>query len=892
MDGSTVIRQEGPQGLAARTRLVHRPRLFKRLSSVPRGSVALVCGPAGSGKTFLLRSWVEAEGFADRVAWVAVEQREQDAQRFWLSVIAALADAAGGEGIARTAPTPGFRGEAVVERLLSELDSLEEPLVLIVDDLHELHAPEAVAWLELFVARMPANFRLVLASRKDPQLGLHRLRLVDQLVEINDVDLQFTSEEAGELLQASGIELSDEALVSLHDRTEGWVAGLRLAALSLAEHPDPDRFVSEFSGSERHVAGYLVAEVLERQPPNVRELLLRTAILDRISGPLADLLTGGLGSECVLQQLEEANAFVTSLDAARSWFRYHHLFADFLRLELRRTDPASIEPLHGKASRWYEEHGYPVEAIRHAHAAGDWHRAARVLADNYISLILDGRIAAVRELLGMFPPDASAEDAELALAFAATLIVEARLEEVSPYVDHARRLADGVPQARRDHFDLHLAAVTLALERRRGDLTVVQETMRSMQAALAAQPAAARDLNDELRAIALQELGIAELWSFRLDDARRDLEQALALARRARRPFLEVSCLGHLGIAGPWTGLSLDSGLKLSEQAIRIAEEHGWTNDPIVCTGLATGAMALLRLGRFDEAERWLARTVPAMQPDGEPGTELLIHHARGLLRLAQGRVDEALASWCEAQRMETLLASEHAFALATRARLLQAKVRSGDVAAARTALAEISEEERDNASMRMTIAYVALAADQPEQVPDLLTPVIEGTAAAVHQASARVEALALEAAAHERLGDRRAAEASLERALEVAEPEGIILPFTLAPVRELLERHPRHRSAHANLLSELLDVLAGASASRRGEAAPLLEELSEAELRVVRYLPGNLRAPEIAAELFVSPNTVRTHIRHIYAKLDVHNRRQAVERARELGLIGPSRAH
>jgi LuxR family maltose regulon positive regulatory protein len=853
--------------------------------------VVLICGPAGSGKTFLLRSCVEAGGLGEQVGWVSVDRGEQDAQRFWLSLTDALADAAGEEAIPRTAPTPDFRGEALVERLVSDLDSLEESVALVVDDLHELHSPDALAWLALLVAHMPTQLRLVLATREEPQIGLHRLRLAGQLLEIQDHDLRFTPEETRELLETSGIELSDESLALLHERTEGWVAGLRLAALSLVENPDPDQFVAEFSGSERNVASYLVAEVLERQPPDVRDLLLRTSILERISGPLADSLTDRAGSEGILQELEEANAFVSSLDVARSWFRYHHLFADFLRLELRRTDPASIRPLHLKAAHWYDAHDYPVEAIRHFHSAGDSQQAARVLADNYLSLILDGRIAAVRELLGMFAPDAAGGDAELSLALAATLLVEAKLDEVPAYVDLARRLVDGVSEARRQRFDLHLAAIGLALARRRGDLDAVEQTMRVMETAVAAQPTVEGDLNEELRAVGLQELGIAELWSSRFDDGRRHLEQALELTRSAGRPFLEVSCLGHLGVAGPWTGLSLTDGLELSEQAVRIAEEHGWTRDPIICTGLATGAIALLWLGRFGEAERSLGRTRRAMQPDGEPGTELLVHHARGLLRLAQGRVEDAVAAFRDAQRMETLLTSEHVFAVATRARLAQAIARLGQVAEARAALVELSEADRDTSPMRVTRAEIHLAEGHPEQALDVLGPAIEGTAPAIHPPSAAVEAAVLDAAAREQLGEHRGAENSLEQALELAEPEGILLPFALVPVGELLNRHPRHRSAHATLLSEILDLLGGASASPRSEAAPLLEELSEAELRVVRFLPGNLRAPEIAAELFVSPNTVRTHIRHIYAKLDVHSRKEAVERARELGLIGPSRA-
>ena len=871
--------------------MVRRERLLALLSSAPSGSVVLVCAPAGSGKTELLRSWVDLEDRGSRIAWVGVDRGEQDAQRFWLAVIDALADTMGGEGLVETVhPAPEFRGEAVIERLLADLDSPNEPLVLVIDDLHELNSSQALAWLELFIARLPARLRLVLTSREEPRLGLHRLRLTGRLTEIRDPELRFSRDEAQELLEASGIQISDRALAQLHERTEGWVAGLRLAALSLAEHPDPERFVSEFSGSERVVAGYLMAEVLDGRPPEVRELLLRTSILDRVSGPLADFLTGASASERILQDLEEANAFVTSLDVARSWFRYHHLFADFLRLELRRTDPASIDALHRKAAAWYEEHGRLVEAIGHAQDAGDWSHAARLLADNCIGLILDGRRAAVRGLLDLFPPDASAGNAELALAFAVTLIVEAGIEEVPVYIDLAQRLADTVPEARRARFDLQLAVVRLALARRLGDLTASLEMRGSMEAILAAHPAAGRDRGDVLRAIALQEAGIAELWSSRPDDARRDLEQALELARHAGQPLLQVSCLGHLAIAGAWTELSLAAGLELSEEAVRIAEKHGWMEDQLVVTGLAGAALSLLSLGRFDEAERSLERAARAMRPGGEPGTELLVRHGRGLLRLVQGAFEEALVAFQDAVRMDTRLAGEHAFAVVSRARLLQAQAGMGQVAEARAALAERPEEERDTSYMRVSSAKIHLAEGDPEEAVSVLAPVINRPATPIHHSSATVEAAVLDAVAREQLGERRAASASLERALALAEPEGIILPFALAPVQGLLERHPRHSTAHATLISDLLDVLAGSSTARRTEAPPLLEDLSEAELRVIRYLPSNLKAPEIASELFVSPNTVRTHLRHIYSKLEVHSRSEAVERVRELGLLAPSR--
>src|SRR6476619_1181078 len=339
MDRPPPARGAGPDRRAGERRLVRRDPLLHLLSDSGPGGVVVVCAPAGSGKTALLRSWADAVG-GGRVAWAAVERGERDAQRFWLSVVEALSGAVGGAGLVeRVSPSPAFQGEMVVERLLSELRSLDEPVVLVIDDLHELCSADAEAWLERFVARLPPRLTLVLATREEPRLGLHRLRLAGDLHELRDAELRFSLDEARELLEASGVELTAEGLGLLHERTEGWAAGLRLAAISLAEHPDPERFVAEFSGSDRTVAEYLLAEMLERQPEEVKQLLLRTSLLDRVNGELADLLTGRPGSERILLELEDANAFVVSLDPERRWFRYHHLFGDFLRLELRRTRP-------------------------------------------------------------------------------------------------------------------------------------------------------------------------------------------------------------------------------------------------------------------------------------------------------------------------------------------------------------------------------------------------------------------------------------------------------------------------------------------------------------------------------------------------------------------------
>src|SRR5215471_19309689 len=387
--------------------VVARPRLFGRLGA--RARVSVVSAPAGSGKTVLLRSWISQSGVAGRAAWVPAGRGERDPPRFWLSVLAALRQTGPGSALVRElTAAPELDGWVITERLLADLAPLDDRLWLVVDDVHELGG-DALAQLELLIMRAPPELRFVLATRHDVRLGLHRLRLEGELAEIRGPDLRFTAAEAAELLAAAGVDMPEVA--PLVARTEGWAAGLRLAALWLAGHPDPGRLAAEFSGTERTVAEYLLAEVLDRQPGQVRRLLLRTSVLDRVNGELAGLLTGESGGERVLQDLEAANAFVVALDPARSWFRYHHLFADLLQLQLRRTEPDQVAGLHRAAAGWFAGHGYAVEAVRHAQAAQNWNLAGRLLADHWPGLYLDEQAATVHGLLAGFPPGQLAADA-------------------------------------------------------------------------------------------------------------------------------------------------------------------------------------------------------------------------------------------------------------------------------------------------------------------------------------------------------------------------------------------------------------------------------------------------------------------------------------------------
>jgi LuxR family maltose regulon positive regulatory protein len=432
----------------AAPRLIDRGDLVAALDRAATGKVTVISAPAGSGKTSLLRAWAAGPGQPRQLAVVPVQRDQQDAQQFWLALLDAIRQAFGTTGNSEPpAATPEFNAPAMVDRVLSELAEARGGVTLVVDDLHELTSAEALAQLTRLLTSLPPQVHAILTTRHDVRLGLHQLRLAGELAEIRAADLRFSERETRELLAASGIALSDAGVALLYQRTEGWAAGLRLAALSLAGHPDPERFVTEFSGSERTVAEYLLAEMLDRQPPDVQDLLLRTSLLDRVNGELADLLTGRPGSEPILLDLEDANAFVESLDPGRTWFRYHHLFADFLRLELRRRLPAEVPVLHRRAAEWFIRQGQVADAVRHTQAAGDWADAARLLADQSFSLTLDGRAQTMRALLRAFPP--GADHPELALVRATVDLVQGRLDQAAAHLVVAERHAETAPLERR-----------------------------------------------------------------------------------------------------------------------------------------------------------------------------------------------------------------------------------------------------------------------------------------------------------------------------------------------------------------------------------------------------------------------------------------------------------
>ncbi len=626
--------------------------------------------------------------------------------------------------------------------------------------------------------------------------------------------------------------------------------------------------------------------MLDRQPDDVQHLLLRTSLLDRVNGELADLLTGRPGSERILLELEDANAFVVSLDPERTWFRYHHLFADLLRLELRRMLPEQVPALHRRAAGWFVQHGHAGDAIRHTQAAGDWPDAARLLADHAFSLTMDGQEQTVRALLQAFPP--GADYPELALIRAGHNLARGRLDEAAAHLAVAGAYAETTPPDRQRRLRIAIASLKLALAARRGHLAGVTEQARFLDSPVTGQSDEDIALSNDLRAVALMTLGTVEA-SLGLPDAERHLREGAVLARKIGRPYLEVRCLVQLGFASKIHPFA--TAQRRCREAIALAERHGWGTEWFLAPALVTLAGTLVWTGEFDEAGRWLQRTMRALQADTGADIRLLLHQTAGILHAGRGRYHEALQEFSAAEHLGSQLTDSHALASQVTGWLLATQARLGMTGEARAVLAALDDQQAGSGEIRNAEAVICLADGDPAGALAAVRDVLDGTAPVIGYVTV-VEAHLLAGLAHRELGDQRAANQAAERALALAESDRLVLPFAMTGARELLEALPRHQTAHAALLADILDVLHGSSPAAEDQSPPPdAEELSAGELRVLRYLPTNLSRPEIAGELSVSPNTVSTHIRSIYTKLGVRDRSSAVQRARELQLLSAGRS-
>jgi LuxR family transcriptional regulator, maltose regulon positive regulatory protein len=864
--------------------LVIRPRLLELLDVGVQGPLTLLGGPAGSGKTVLLSSWVATAALPGPVAWVSLDAADNDPARFGSYLLAALRQAGaappsgrlGSLGLPIGGPDRGF-----MLRLAGELATLEQPVVVVLDDFHEVTNPAVLDGLATVLGRLSSPLRLLLTTRDDPSLSLARLGVAGQPIEVRAAELAFTAAEAAELLAGHGLVLAEADLLVLQARTEGWAVGLRLAALSLQDHPDPGEFLAQFSGSSRTVADYLLEEILGRLPEEARAFLLHTSVVEQLSGELADALTGRSDGAQTLAELERANAFVVALDQDRPWYRYHQLLAELLRDQLHTSAPQLIPELHRRAAGWYQDHGFPVEATRHALAAGQWRQAAELLDRLWRSFVLDGELTMLGELVDQFPPSFIVADAELAAVRAATRLGVGDWEEADADLRLAEQVAAALPQRRRPRFEVTLATVRLYRARLRGDLDAA---VLAAQQVLPAWGAGLEELagEDEVRALALLNLGIAECWTGAPGAVSNHLTEGLAAARRAGRDGLVVGFLGHLAAVTAQT--QLGEGVGLAREALELAERRGWSQQPnAACAYLVLGG-AHLDWGDLDAAQRYLALGA-ACRP--EPAISVAIALTRAVVFHAKGDPAAGLELLRDAQQDLRRLNGPHALALSLRdweARLL---VATGRIEQAQALLPSSEERPVSSAAMLAVRAGLQLVEGDAAGAVATLTPCLDGSVSPWF-AYETIETLLLDAIARERLGDRDGAATSVERALRVAEPEGHRQVFwNLGPeVRALLVRQRERGTAHPQLLTELLHRTTFAAPLPSSAPVALLAPLTGREQAVLRYLDSDRSTTQIAVELYVSVNTVKSHLRSIYRKLGASRRGDAVRRARHLKLL------
>jgi LuxR family transcriptional regulator, maltose regulon positive regulatory protein len=862
-------------------RVVERSRLFKLLDAGVERPVTLVAAPAGSGKTLLLTSWMSATSRPGEVAWLSLDQGDNDPVRFWAYVLAAL----GRSGAVQPSPRDDH---ALLASLLHGLEELASPVVLVLDDVHELTEPRVLNGLDFLIRNAPPQLRLVLSTRADPPLALHRLLVSGQLTQLRAGDLAFTVPEVDELLAGYDFRprLSDDDLAVLQARTEGWAAGLRLAAVSMQHQPDLHRFVMELAGDDRSLAGYLVSEVLEQQPAEQRSFLLRTCVVDELSGELADALTGRDDGERTLARLERANAFVMALGSRHEWYRYHPLFAELLRYQLRREAPHEAIELRHRAARWYAGHGRPADAVQQAATVGDWGHAAELIAEHGLGRALQGQEQAFRDLLDRLPADVVRLDPELALLSAAQRIAAADDGAEAP-LQLAREQERLLAAERRPRFALVLATCRLLRASRAGDH---DEALAAGGAALAAHgqlggDAAVGGVAAAARAVALAGLGTAELWTGELDAAGVHLQEGQAAALGAGLDDLQLDCLSKLALvqaAGGRLGLAIRTG----EAALGPAGQHGGT-PPAVAGALLALAWARYQRDDLAIAGGYLERAAEGAGAVPDRALRAAIKILRGRLCHAQGDPAGALAELAAARRELGDWGPPRLLArwLATAEAELQ--LAAGDAGPATALLESFGNGDPVEQPEVVARARLQLALHDPAAAVATLSPFLDAATPAT-DLDTSIRAWLLHALASHALDRVDQAASSLRQAIDLAEPEEHRRTFldAGAPGRALVVRYRDWIDVSWPFLDELALASLDPAPAVVSPMPVLIEALSERERAVLRYLPTMLTFVEIGSELYISVNTTKSHVRSIYRKLGVVGRRDAVRRARQLQLL------
>jgi LuxR family maltose regulon positive regulatory protein len=896
-----------------RRNLVARRSLSERLSRGTESALTLVSAPAGFGKTTLLAEWLTVAAADGRsVAWLSLDQRDNDPALFWTYLVAALNTGApgGGAGALSLLQPPQPPNEAGLVALLNDLDAISNDVVLVLDDYHVIDARDVQDAMAFLLEHLPPQIHLVIASRTDPPLPLARLRGRGELAEIRAADLRFTPSEAAEYLnEVMGLALTAADVAALEGRTEGWIAALQLAALSMQGREDTAAFIDGFAGDDRYIVDFLAEEVLQRQPEHVQHFLLQTSILDRLSGPLCDAVTGQDGGKAKLTALERGNLFLVPLDDRRQWYRYHQLFADVLHARLLDEQPDDVPELHQRASAWYEQNDEPSEAIRHALAAQDFERAADLVELAIPAMRRSRQEAAVLGWLERLPDEVVRVRPVLSVGFAGALLacgeyegVEARLRDAERWLDGATgiRLGSQAPAAemvvvddaefRRLPAEIELYRAAQALVRGDGPGTV-----RHARRALELSPA-----DEHLgRASAAALMGLAFWASGDLEAGHSGYAECMAGLRRAGHIADTFGCAIALADIRRTQG-RLGEAMRTYEQALQRASQPGGP----VLRGTADMYVGMSEIHRerddLPAATQQLLRSQDLGEHTGLPQNRYRWRVAMARIREAEGDLGGALDLLNEAERFyvgDFFPNVRPVPALRARVRIAQGELGEALGWARERGLSADDDLSYLHEFEHITLARLLLAryaAERAERLVHDATRLLEGLRRAAEEGQRTgsvIEILVLQALARQARGDVPAALASLQRALTLAEPEGYVRIFVDEgpSMASLLSAFMKQGAAAKqgiapNYVRRLLAAVNKTEDSTH-VAQGLIEPLSERELDVLRLLGTDLGGPEIARELVVSLNTIRTHTKNIYAKLGVNNRRAAVRRARELDL-------
>ncbi|HEX5205359.1 MAG TPA: LuxR C-terminal-related transcriptional regulator [Actinoplanes sp.] len=857
---------------------LRRAQLTELLDAAVRKPVTLVCAGAGWGKTMAVSAWAEAR--REPVAWLSLDPHDNDPRIFWAYVLGALRVAG-----AITPDNPLHDLAAVPaddlersSRLTAGLAQVPYGTVLVMDDIQEIDDADVLQDLTGLLRHLPPALRLVLVGRSEPKLRLHRLRAAGQLAELGTEHLAFTAGEAGALIAGHGVTLTADDVSKLVDRTEGWATGLQLGAAFLAGRDD-DRAIAEFAGDVRAVDDYLTQEVLAERPRRQRRFLLQTSICANVCAELADAITHGGDGQRTLEQLERDNDFVLRLGAKPLWFRYHHLLRDVLRHRLLLETPAVIPELHRRAARWHLANNSVLEALAHAVSARDWAYVGRLVVSQAGPLMVSAHRGPLVKILQQVPPAKLGTTPELMICGVLLLFHAGDYETIPARLDAARALLSTRPAAAREPIEILSNTLQLAADRAVGDMPSVIAGSGRLLALLRAARSAAVPAVAQNRAIALNNRGLALLWTGQVDEAERSLWAGANAARAAGVELAEVNATGHLALLHAFHG-SIDAAAKLAAGALDLAGRRGWRY--ALQTVAAHFAQALVRLQALDldGAERAARDGLRAHLGDPEAAQRLVALGVQARLAMARGALRNARNLLDEAARDRP--ARLHAPALDRWLALAGADL---DLAEGRPDLVvqRYAEADHLDPAEQIRVARAAYLQGSHQRAEDVLAAV----ATAERDTVARTEAAVLGALVAGARGRGVRAADLLSAAVGLAAREGIRRPFVVLTDTRLddLLRRLRLLTQHDEpFVADLVDGLRGDPEAAGSD--PLVESLSDRETEILRYLTTMLTAAEIAADLGLSVNTVKAHMRAVYRKLGATRRTDAVLRARRLGIL------